>query len=876
MTNINIGILAHVDAGKTTLTEAILYYIGKLRELGRVDQGNAYLDNNAIERERGITIFSKQAVFQMGGIQFTLLDTPGHVDFSAEMERTLNVLDYAILLVSGSDGIQGHTRTLWKLLKIYEVPTFIFVNKMDQPGADANQIMKQLKSTFGDSCIRFDHGETETYFDEIALTGEDLLNKYLETGAISDSVLKTHIFNRGIFPVYFGSALRMEGVGTLIEDFKHFIKTPDYPRAFSAQVFKVTRDENGQKLAHLKVTGGVLNVKDSLNTSTWMGKVNQIRLYSGDKYELLQEAPAGCVCAVTGLDEAKSGDVFGNEDPLDAGLLEPVLQYKLVYPETETPRTMMPVLKQLEEESPELGVVWNEALQEIQVKLMGEIQTEVLQRQLLDRFGHQVSFIEGNVLYKETISTLVEGVGHFEPLRHYAEVHLLMEPGEPGSGLDFQSIVSEDLLPKNWQNLILTHLKEKDHKGVLTGSPITDLRILVVGGRAHNKHTEGGDFREATYRAVRQGLMEAESVLLEPYYAFELELPEEAVGRAMTDVEKMYGKSEITETNSGLAILKGRAPVSTIRNYQREVVAYTKGNGRLFLRFDGYGICHNSEEVISKFGYDPEADFENPSSSVFCTKGSGFLVPWYDVKDHMHVEAWLKKKGEPISEAGVSAQNASSASISLEEIDRIIQDAMGANQGKKPVQRKRKSIRELSLSTEIIRTAPLAKNRENLDKYLLVDGYNIIFSWEELSDLAKENLESARIKLLEILDDYQATAPYKIMVVFDAYKVKNRVADQELYKNIIVIYTGEAQTADQYIEKFAHANKNTYHITVATSDGMQQMIIRGAGSDLLSARELKNTVEMEKESVDSKINDNRNQLQNRKGSLLGDFLKEKD
>lgn len=838
MKNINIGILAHVDAGKTTLTEAILYFMGKLRTVGRVDQKSTFLDNNIIERERGITIFSKQAVFQMDDLQFTLLDTPGHVDFSAEMERTLNVLDYAVLLISGADGIQGHTRTIWKLLEAYDVPTFIFINKMDQTGTDSEKIMNQIRNAFGDGCIRFDCGETEAFFDEIAMTEESLLNLFLETGKIERNRLVQHISQRRIFPCYFGSALKMDGVKAFMQDMGKLLTAPKYPMDFGAFVFKVSRDENGQRLTHLKVTGGVMKVKDLLVTDTWEDKINQIRLYSADKYELLQEAHCGMVCAVTGLEKSKPGDVFGIEPPLESGFLEPVLQYKLVYPESETPRTIMPLLKQLEEESPELGIVWNEALQEIQVKLMGEVQTEVLQRQIRDRYGFEVDFDEGSVLYKETISSVVEGVGHFEPLRHYAEVHLLLEPSELGSGMDYQSIVSEDLLSKNWQNLVLSHLNEKEHKGVLIGAPLTDVRVVLVGGRAHNKHTEGGDFREATYRAVRQGLMEVDSVLLEPYYAFELELPEEMVGRAMIDVEKMHGKSEIAAADGKTTVLKGRAPVSTMRNYQREVIAYTKGNGRLFLRFDGYGTCHNADEVIRDFAYDPDHDIDNPSGSVFCTKGAGFVVPWDQVKDNMHVEAWLKRKKSNVPEREDNTSVGYSQQLSLEEIDQIIQAAMGGNQGRKTVRKKRRSIRELILSSNDVGSTYAFKSKEGLEKHLLIDGYNIIFSWEELHDLAKENLESARVKLLEILDEYQSTTSYKIMVVFDAYKVEKRAASQTNYKNIIVVYTGEAQTADQYIEQFAHANQNTYHITVATSDGMQQMIIRGAGSDLLSAREL--------------------------------------
>lgn len=864
MTNINLGILAHVDAGKTTLTESLLYKAGVIENPGRVDHGKAYLDTDDMEKERGITIFSKQAIFKIDTQEYTILDTPGHVDFSAEMERTLMVMDYAVLLVSAPEGIQGHTLTLWRLLEAYDIPTFIFINKTDQLSGSIDLVVTQLKNKFSENCVSFMPTDKKDFFDDIALINEAYLNQYLDTGTIDLNHISKGIQERAVFPIFWGSALKLDGIDFFMKGINQFMLPPLYPDTFGGRIFKITRDENGQRLAHMKITGHILQVKDELVHDRWQAKINQIRIYSGVKYETRSYVPAGTVCAVTGLDEAVAGEGVGFETNSDAGVLEPVLQYQVIFPNGESSRMVLPLLKQLEEEFPELGIIWHEALQEIQIKLMGDVQTEVLKRIILEKFDLEVDFDTGKILYKETIGNTVEGVGHFEPLRHYAEVHLLLAPGEPGSGLVFDSIAKEDDLPSNWQNLILTHLEEKPHKGVLTGSEITDMKIRLVSGRGHNKHTEGGDFREATYRAVRQGLMEAHSILLEPFYALDLEIPEEMVGKAMTDIETKKGTSEIVSSVGGMVRIQGRAPVSTLRNYHQEVRAYSRGKGRLTLNYSGYGICHNQEEIIEQIGYDPELDTENPTGSVFCTKGSGYLVSWDAVKAHMHLEPWLKQKKESINDKETQSQFTNS-DLSLEEIDEILNRATGANQGRKSMWRKRHSQR-IYQTGHVFDGQWHEKSITKKEGYLLVDGYNIIFAWDELNVLAKDNFEAARVKLLELLDHYQSAGDVKIMVVFDAYKVEKRHAEIEHYKNIRVVFTGEAQTADQYIEKFAHTNKNIYEITVATSDGLQQMIIRGAGSRLLSARELKEKLDQYMEEVNKTINSLRkeNQLQTEK------------
>jgi ribosomal protection tetracycline resistance protein len=848
MKKLVIGILAHVDAGKTTLSEGLLYLSGKIGKLGRVDNKNAYLDTYELERERGITIFSKQAIFETSGIQITLLDTPGHVDFSAEMERTLQVMDYAILVISGADGVQGHTKTLWRLLNLYDIPVFIFVNKMDQTGADKGKLIRELKKQLSDGCIEFEQEKTEDFYDELAMCDENMLEEFLETGQIDSIKIKKAVEERKVFPCIFGSALKLEGIEQMMQCIADYVTIPSYSAEFGAKIFKVTRDDQGNRLTHLKVTGGKLKVKDVLSNDGWEEKVNQIRIYSGQKFEAVNEVEAGAVCAVTGLTKARPGEGLGIEAASDAPMLEPVLSYQVMLPEGCDPRVMLPKLRQIEEEEPELHIIWDENLQEIEVRIMGEVQIEILQNIIQKRFGVEVTFGTGGIIYKETIENTVEGVGHFEPLRHYAEVHLLLEPGERGSGLKFETECSEDVLGKSWQRLVLQHLEEKAHKGVLTGSEITDMRITLVSGKAHNKHTEGGDFREATWRAVRQGLMEAQSVLLEPYYSFQLELPEKMVGRAMTDIDKMNGTCEISQTDGEMAVLVGSAPVSCMRNYQKEVVAYTKGYGRLFCSLKGYERCHNTEEIIESIGYDAERDVENPISSVFCAQGSGFIVEWDQVKSYMHLESYLQEKAN-LSEQVLKNQvrYTEESFISNEEIDSIIGKTFYANQGKKSVWKRNKKAAESYYKPA--REASAMTELTIKEEYLLVDGYNIIHAWPELKALTEDNMEAARMKLIDIMSNYQGVRKCEIIIVFDAHRVQGHQEEVIDYHNIHLVYTKEAQTADQYIEKFTHDNNKKYNIVVATSDGLQQIIVRGQGCYLLSARELKIEIDETNERI---------------------------
>lgn len=871
MKKLVIGILAHVDAGKTTLSESMLYLSGKIGKLGRVDNKDAYLDTYELERARGITIFSKQAIFKMGETQITLLDTPGHVDFSAEMERTLQVLDYAILVISGADGVQGHTKTLWRLLDMYQIPVFLFVNKMDQIGTDKDKLMAEMKKLLSDGCLEFGRVQTDYFYDHLAMCDEIMMETYLETGHIENVQIKKAVMERKVFPCFFGSALKLEGVEQFMQGIEIYAMNPSYPDEFGAKIFKITRDEQGNRLTHLKLTGGKLKVKDVLTNSIWEEKVNQIRIYSGQKFEAVSEIEAGSVCAVTGLSQTRPGEALGVEEASKAPVLEPVLSYQIILPEGYDPRVMIPKLRQIEEEEPELHIVWDEQLQEIQAQIMGEVQIEILQSLIKSRFGVEVAFNAGRILYKETIANSVEGVGHFEPLRHYAEVHLLLTPGEPGSGLQFGAECSEDILSKSWQRLILTHLEEKAHKGVLTGSVLTDMKITLVSGRAHTKHTDGGDFREATYRAVRQGLKEAESILLEPYYAFQLELPVKMVGRAMTDLEKMHGTCEISQTNGEIAVLVGSAPVVAMRNYHQEVVAYTQGLGRLFCSLKGYNLCHNAEEVIESIGYDSERDLENPTGSVFCAHGTGFLVSWDEVKDYMHVESYLQKK-EDLS--GEKVQNqvpyTEERSISLEEIDQIFNNTFYANQGKKSVCKRRKTARESYYEPVTYVSSP----KETQEEYLLVDGYNIIHAWPELKEHTDGNMGGARMKLLDILSNYQGIRKCQIIVVFDAYRVQGHFEEVIDYHNIHMVFTKEAQTADQYIERFAHEHQKKYIITVATSDGLEQIIIRGEGCALLSARELKAVIEGANERINQEYRERRGIDRNYLGDALSPAAKQ--
>lgn len=838
MKKLAIGILAHVDAGKTTLSESMLYLSGKIRKLGRVDKKDAYLDNYDLERERGITIFSKQAMFEVDQTQITLLDTPGHVDFSAEMERTLQVLDYAILVISGADGVQGHTKTLWRLLRMYKIPVFIFINKMDQKGTDKVVLMETLKKSLSEGCIEFSDEKTEDYYDQLAMSDEALMEAYLETGQISTAQISKVIKERKVFPCFFGSALRLEGVEHFIENIVKYTKVGSYPQQFGAKIFKITRDDQGNRLTYMKVTGGHMKVRDALTGDNWEEKINQIRVYSGERFETVNEIGAGSICAVTGLSQTRPGEGLGIERTSDSPVLEPVLSYQILLPEGCDPRVMLPKLREIEEEEPELRIVWNEQFQEIQAQIMGEVQIEILQSLIEERFDTLVTFDKGSIVYKETISNTVEGVGHFEPLRHYAEVHLLLEPGEQGSGLEFASDCSEDMLEKSWQRLVVSHLEEKVHKGVLTGSAITDMKITLIAGRAHKTHTEGGDFREATYRAVRQGLKQANSVLLEPYYEFQLEIPNQMVGRAMTDIENMQGSYEISETGEEMTVLLGSAPVVNMRNYHVEVIAYTKGHGRLFTSLKGYEPCHNSEEVIERIAYDSERDIDNPTGSVFCSHGAGFSVSWDEVRDYMHIESSFKPE-KLVQEAADQQRFNNQYAMSLEEINEIIDRAVNANKGKKTSWKKAKTIRGSSYGPRIDE----GKHEEVKEEYLLVDGYNIIFDWPELKSMAEDNIDGARVKLLDCLSNYQGIRKSRIIVVFDAYRVKGNRAEIMTYHNIHVVYTEEAQTADHYIEKFVYEHHGKYRIIVATSDALEQVIIRGKATGLLSARELKEDVD---------------------------------
>lgn len=845
--HICIGLLAHVDAGKTTLSESMLYLSGRIRQQGRVDHGNAYLDTYELERARGITIFSKQAELVFGELKVTLLDTPGHVDFSAEMERTLRVLDYAILVINGADGVQGHTETLWKLLKQYRIPVFLFINKMDQNGTDAEKLLEELRVKLSGSCIRFGEAEdSEEFLENVAMAEEQVLETYLEHGTIERGEISRLIRERKVFPCYFGSALKNIGVKEFLAGLECYAKERSYPEEFGAKVYKIARDPQGNRLTYLKVTGGVLKVRDLIRYQDVEEKVSQIRIYSGEKYDAVQEVRAGRVCAVTGLTKTYPGEGLGAEPPSEGPVLTPVLNYQLILPEGCDTHGMLLKLRQLEEEDPELHIVWNEELGEIHAQLMGEVQTEILQSMIRERFQTEVTFGPGNIVYKETIKRPAEGVGHFEPLRHYAEVHLLLEPGESGSGLVFAADCSEDVLDRNWQRLILTHLAEKEHRGVLTGSAITDMKITLVAGRAHLKHTEGGDFRQATYRAVRQGLKSTESVLLEPYYEFRMEIPAEFVGRALTDIQRMAGEFQTPDTEGDFAVITGSAPVSEMRDYQLEVTSYTKGRGRLFCTLKGYAPCHNAEEVIEQIGYDSEGDLDNPTGSVFCAHGAGFHVSWDQVPDHMHLEyVWTPeaekeksaieaKKGQGSVQSG---RVSSSFSRSVEE-DKELEEIFLRTYGK--IERKR-PIAERRVESPEERQKRIRKDQ--MGEYLLVDGYNVIFAWEDLKELAKVNIEGARNKLMDVLCNYQGFKKCNLILVFDAYKVQGQELGVQKYHNIYVVYTKEAETADQYIEKVVHEIGRKYHVTVATSDNVEQVVTLGQGGKLLSARELRTEVE---------------------------------
>ena len=879
MKNIVMGILAHVDAGKTTLSESMLYLSGTVRKLGRVDHKDAFLDTYALERDRGITIFSKQAVFSLGNKKVNLLDTPGHVDFSAEMERTLQVLDYAVLVISGADGVQGHTETLWKLLKLYDIPTFIFINKMDQQGTDQAALLSELKERLDEGCIAFGKEESTETLEELAMTDEKVLDYFMEHESIRKEDICRLIKERRVFPCYFGSALKLEGVQELLYGFERYMEPYTGTEEFGAKVFKISRDGRGERLTFLKVTGGKLVVKMPVNLVNKEEKVNQIRIYSGAKYETVNEVEAGGVCAVTGLVSSYIGQGFGVEKGTAAPFLEPVLTYQMILPDGADTTKVLRELKQLEEEEPLLNIVWNPALEEIHVQLMGEVQTEILKTMIAERFHLDVEFGTGKIVYKETIKNPVVGVGHNEPLRHYAEVHLKMEPLETGSGLVFDADCSEDVLDRNWQRLILTHLQEREHPGVLTGSPITDMKITIVAGRAHLKHTEGGDFRQATYRAVRQGLKSAESILLEPWYSFVLEVPSDQVGRAMSDIGQMNGSFEgpEAEDKQGMVRLTGTAPASEMRDYQREVWAYTKGRGRITFTLKGYEPCHNAEEVIEQIGYDSERDIDNPTGSVFCAHGAGFLVKWDEVPEYMHIkEDFLSEGSDEISEEEQTitgnARFGNSSYSSGYGDDPELLAIMEREFGSKQKERDRYSgYRKQTVSAPMPRKTVI-KDTEPKKEYLLVDGYNVIFAWEELNELAKASIDAARNKLMDILSNYQGFTGCTLILVFDAYKVKGSQGEVQKYHNIYVVYTKEAETADQYIEKTTHEIGRKYKVTVATSDALEQVIVMGQGAYRISARDFYEDVERTEKQI-REINE---QQHGEKRNYLLDYAKEED
>lgn len=883
MKNIVAGILAHVDSGKTTLSEAMLYQAGQIRKLGRVDHQDTYLDTDSQEKDRGITIFSKQAELAYADMHIALLDTPGHVDFGTEMERTLQVLDYVVLVINGMDGVQSHTETLWKLLERYGIPVFIFVNKMDMTGYDRDYLMDNIRHRLSDGCVDFlceDSGE------QIAMCDEAMLEHFLETGANDDQDVVNAIAGRKLFPCYFGSALKNEGVSELLDGMNRYVVEPVRGEEFGARVFKIGRDDKGERLTYMKVTGGVLKLKDVLTLRNSQGeesheKVNQIRVYSGAKYDMVTQVPAGCVCAVPGLVNTYGRQGIGACPDGELPSLEPVLSYKVMYPTDVDAVTMVSKLRLLEEEDPQLQVQWNETAGEIYIKVMGQVQLEVVAQMVRDRFGIAITYGQGRISYKETIAAPVMGVGHFEPLRHYAEVHLLLEPMENGSGMCFDSICSEDVLDKNWQRLILTHLQEREFRGVLTGSPITDMKISITAGRAHQKHTEGGDFRQATYRAVRQGLMMAESVLLEPVYAFKIEVSQEYAGRVLADIVKMSGTMDGQEISGETTVITGHAPVYTMREYYSELTAFSRGTGRLQVDIDGYQPCHNTEEVLAERHYDPELDRFNPSSSVFCAHGAGYLVDWYDVYENMHVkeDPGFEISGQlgytedgyamdiPVNRPGKSV---SEMSITDEELSEIFARTFGGDYKDKDVAlngRFRRTTSEYKVNGQYnksqsrdrqpgngplvgsrpadrgIATPGAFKRRKNGEDYVIVDGYNVIFAWDTLRELSEHNIDSARGKLMDILSNYQGYMNCKLIVVFDGYKVKDNKGERFPYDDIEVVYTKEGETADAHIEKLTHELARKHKVTVVTSDGLEQIVTMGQGAIRMSSRDFKAEVE---------------------------------
>lgn len=823
------ALLAHVDAGKTTLSEALLYESGVIRTRGRVDHKDAFLDTSPLERERGITIFSKQACFSYGNMDVTMLDTPGHVDFSSEMERTLQVIDYAVLIISGTDGVQGHTETVWKLLQKYRIPTFFFVNKMDLPGADKAAVLKELQAKLSPYCVDFTE-EEELLCENVAMCEETLLDTYLEEGTFDlKKEVRRLVSGTLLYPCYFGSALQNEGVEALLEGLESYTKMPEYQKEFAGKVYKITRDDAGQRLTHMKLTGGELKLRDEIEG---IGKVNEIRVYSGEKYTLQQEVKAGDICAVPGFTDTYAGQGVGKEADFCANQLAPVCNYQILLPEGTEEAIAWRQLKQLEEEDPNLHLSWQAQTREIFIQPMGEVQLEVIKRMVSERYGMDIAFGSATILYRETIEDTVIGMGHFEPLRHYAEVHLKMEPLPRGSGLQFVTECSEDELDLNWQRLILTHLGEKEFTGVLTGSPITDIKFTLIAGRAHLKHTEGGDFRQATYRAVRQGLRQAKSRLLEPMYQFRMEVPMEQIGRVMSDVGKMHGTFRQQPDDGEMSAIEGICPVASMAGYGTEFAAFTKGRGRMTLSFCGYEPCHNESEIVKNCKYDPDADVENTADSVFCAHGSGFVVPWNEVAKHVHVDTSIKKR-QPVKTTTATPKEPSKKNSKMseeKELQAIFERTFG------PVKTRVETPAKKVIKAEPGKTKTKEYKPVYEEEYLLVDGYNIIFAWDELKALAAENLEGARTKLMEIMCNYQGFCGCHLILVFDAYKVKGNPGSVEQFHNISVVYTKEAETADMYIEKTTKEIARKKRVRVATSDGMEQIIILGHGATRISAR----------------------------------------
>lgn len=837
------GILAHVDSGKTTLSEGMLYCSGEIRKLGRVDHKTSFLDTNIIERDRGITIFSKQAVLHSGETEITLLDTPGHIDFSAETERTLQVLDYAVLVINASDGVQNHTRTLWKLLESHGIPVFIFINKMDLPGTYRETLLKELKQKLSSCCTDFT--SEEDLYEEAASNDEDLMQEYLEDGILSDESISSGIASRKIFPCFFGSALKMEGIKMFLDQFCRYTLCPEQSDDFAAKIYKISEDDQGNRLTHMKITGGTLKVKTTLShEGKWEEKINNIRVYSGDKFQTVQTAEQGMICAVTGLTQTYAGEGLGAEADSPACVLEPVLTYKAEFAgEKGNINDLLAAFMKLEAEEPKLHVIWNEQLREIHVQVMGEMQLDVLKSIIEERFHMKIDFTHGNVAYKETIASAAEGVGHYEPLRHYAEVHLLLEPGERGKGMQFFTDCREEILDKNWQRLIMTHLEEKTHRGILTGSPLTDVKITVVSGRAHLKHTEGGDFRQATYRAVRNGLRYAEPVLLEPWYEFTLDIPSDCVGRAMSDLTRMSCEFSPPEVFAENAVISGRGPVSSMRGYHSELQSYSHGKGTLQCFLSGYEPCHNSDEVTEQLGYDCDRDTDNTADSVFCTHGAGFVVSWDEVGKYMHLSGIqgmnygkVRESEDEISLASVPSRQVSSYRSGVEN-DKELMAIFERTYGKADPDKKRNTFRSYKENPADRAQGPKVKYHPG-PGYLLVDGYNIIFSWDELKKIAKDNLDLAREMLINTLCNYQGIYGCEVILVFDAYRVKGNTGTVQKVHNINVIYTKEAETADTYIERTSHELSRDYRVRVATSDGLEQIIILGNGAFRISAAEL--------------------------------------